>query len=389
MYEKYADAFHWLESQKENMITTLKNFVQTPSCGREPEDVISFSEMFLEFLEKEGFSCRYIPVGNENGGTISAIYGEEREGKPILFSGHYDTALYRQITDKENPWKREDGKLYGSGVLDMKGGIVIAIYCARALKQIGWDKRPLKMIWSGDEEVNHKGSNGGEIFRREALGCEYAFHMETGFPEKELCIGRKGGVRCKIQVEGIDAHAGKDFEKGRNAIVEMAYKILEIKNLTNMDRGTTLNVGTIQGGTIFNSVPAHCEIIVDMRFTSNQELADTKEKLEAILKKTYVEGTTTHWEYIDSMPVFETTPEGLKLFRFLQKTAENAGLPVPESIYSGGSSDAAATAMAGVPTVCACGTIGEWNHTTKEYIWEDSLVERAKFFTAAILDIFQ
>ena len=130
MYEKYADAFHWLESQKENMITTLKTFVQTPSCGREPEDVISFSEMFLDFLEKEGFSCRYIPVGNENGGTISAIYGEEREGKPILFSGHYDTALYRQITDKENPCKREKGKLYGSGVLDMKGGIVIAIYCA-------------------------------------------------------------------------------------------------------------------------------------------------------------------------------------------------------------------------------------------------------------------
>ena len=90
-------------------------------------------------------------------------------------------------------------------------------------------------------------------------------------------------------------------------------------------------------------------------------------------------------EYIDVMHVFETTEDGLALWDFLRETAEEAGLQPLEQSRLGGSSDAAYLTMAGVPTVCSCGTMGEWNHTVREYALADSLYERAKLFANALL----
>ena len=90
-------------------------------------------------------------------------------------------------------------------------------------------------------------------------------------------------------------------------------------------------------------------------------------------------------EYIDVMHVFETTDGGMQLWDFLRETAEETGLQPVDKIRLGGSSDAAYLTMAGVPTVCSCGTMGEWNHTVREYVMADSLYERAKLFAGALL----
>lgn len=186
----------------------------------------------------------------------------------------------------------------------------------------------------------------------------------------------------------MESHVS-NFSKGTNAIIEAAHKAIEISKLTNLATGTTVNVGTITGGTIFNVVPAHCEFMIDIRFETNLEYEKTKQGLEAICHKTFVEGTTTELEFIDVMFTFETTPAGLDLFEFIKETAEVTGLEAIDQIRLGGSSDAAAITMADVPTICACGTKGEFNHTNNEYAEVDSLVERAKLFSAAILRIDQ
>lgn len=381
--QQLPSASAYVENRKEEILSLLREFVELPSCSREPEVMPAAVEWVCRLLRNEGYRVRTWEVGRGNAPVIAADLEGQEEGRPVIFSGHYDTALYRDLSG-QNPFRVQDGMVFGTGVLDMKGGIVIALYAVRAAVQAGL-RRPVRLLLAGDEEINHAGSRAAGILMEEAAGGLCAFNMETGLRSNALAVFRKGGTRCRVTVTGVEAHAGNDFTKGRSAIVEMAHKIVEIHNLTDLSAGTTMNIGTIQGGTIFNAVPARCEIVVDMRFEKNEEMEKAKENLEAVCRKTYIEGTQTEMEYIDVMHVFETTEDGLALWDFLRETAEAAGLQPLEQARLGGSSDAAYLTMAGVPTVCSCGAMGEWNHTVREYALADSLYERAKLFANALL----
>ncbi len=380
---KITQAYEYVDSHKEEILSLLEEFVETPSCSREPEVMPAATEWVRTLLDREGFTVRSWDVGHGNAPVLVADLKGQEEGRPVIFSGHYDTALPRALSE-QNPFRVEDGKVYGTGTLDMKGGITIAIYAVRAAVKAGY-RGPIRFILAGDEEINHLGSRAAEIMKEQAKGGLCAFNMETGLISNKLAVFRKGGTRCRITTHGVEAHAGNDFTKGRSAIVEMAYKVVDIHNLTDLTVGTTMNIGTIQGGTIFNAVPAKCEAVVDMRFEKNQELERAKKNLKAVCEKTYIDGTTTEMEYIDVMHVFETTDGGLKLLSFLQETAEATGLREVGKAVLGGSSDAAYITMAGVPTVCSAGSMGEWNHTVREYIEQDSLAERAKLYAGALL----
>ena len=192
----------------------------------------------------------------------------------------------------ENGGPRYSGKVYGTGTLDMKGGITIAIYAVRSAVLTGF-KKPIRFVLAGDEEINHLESRAADIMEEEAKGAICAFNMETGLINNKLAVFRKGGTRCRITTHGVEAHAGNDFTKGRSAIVEMAYKVVDIHGLTDLTVGTTMNIGTI-----FNAVPAKCEAVVDMRFEKNEELEKAKKNLEAVCEKTYIDGTTTEMKYI-------------------------------------------------------------------------------------------
>lgn len=374
----------YIDLHKMEMTSLLEEFVKLPSCSREPEVMPAAAAWVTGLLRKEGFTVRTREVGHGNAPVVIADLQGQDDGAPVIFSGHYDTALPRTLS-AQNPFRIEEGKIYGTGTLDMKGGIVIALYAVRAAVKAGL-KRPVRLVLAGDEEINHLQSRAAEIMEEEAKGGLFAFNMETGLISNKICVFRKGGTRCHITIHGVEAHAGNDFTKGRSAIVEMAYKIVDIHNLTDLSVGTTMNIGTINGGTIFNAVPARCEIVVDMRFEKNEELEKAKKNLEAVCRKTYIEGTSTEMEYIDVMHVFETTEGGLKLWGFLHDTAAEMGLAETGQVRLGGSSDAAYITMAGVPCLCSCGTMGEWNHTVREYIQEDSLTERAKLFAGALLN---
>ena len=380
---KITQAYEYVDSHKEEILSLLEEFVETPSCRREPEVMPAATEWVRTLLDREGFTVRSWDVGHGNAPVLVADLKGQEEGRPVIFSGHYDTALPRALSE-QNPFRVEDGKVYGTGTLDMKGGITIAIYAVRAAVKAGY-RGPIRFILAGDEEINHLGSRAAEIMKEQAKGGLCAFNMETGLISNKLAVFRKGGTRCRITTHGVEAHAGNDFTKGRSAIVEMAYKVVDIHNLTDLTVGTTMNIGTIQGGTIFNAVPAKCEAVVDMRFEKNEELERAKKNLKAVCEKTYIDGTTTEMEYIDVMHVFETTDGGLKLLSFLQETAEATGLREVGKAVLGGSSDAAYITMAGVPTVCSAGSMGEWNHTVREYIEQDSLAERAKLYAGALL----
>ncbi|MGO0862688.1 M20/M25/M40 family metallo-hydrolase, partial [Clostridioides difficile] len=161
----------------EEIISLWKEIVNIESYTNCKESVNKVAEKLKCEFEKEGLDCDLIDVGN-NGSTLVGTLGSNRNEKPIIFSGHMDT-VFEIGTFGENPFKIMEGRAYGPGVLDMKGGIVISLYVIKALNKIGYKDRPIKIVFSGDEEIGHKDSKGGDLILKEAKGGLCAFNMET------------------------------------------------------------------------------------------------------------------------------------------------------------------------------------------------------------------
>ncbi|MDO5715525.1 MAG: M20 family metallopeptidase [Tissierellia bacterium] len=388
MKEKFNDISNFVDSKKEEMLEFWKDLVNHESYVGDKIAVDRLADFLKKSFEKENFDCELIEVGEYNGKTLIGTLGHERIEKPIIFSGHMDT-VFKNGTFGTAPFKIENGKAYGPGCLDMKGGIVIALYVIKALKSIGYDDRPIKIIISGDEENGHFNSQGGEVILKEAKDGFCAFNMETGLVDNSLCVGRKGRTGYEIITHGIGAHAGNDFTSGINAIEEMAYKVQELQRLTNLENGTTVSVSTIHGGTISNAIPSECKIELDVRFKNVSEMEKIKEEIESVCNKTYLKNTITECNVTSHMGPFETTPDVISFYNFCNRIAQEYGFEKMESKTLGGSSDASYINMAGTPVLCSFGVKGEWNHTDREYALVDSLFERTKLIAAIILNLAQ
>ena len=374
------DVFAYIDDHKAQMMDLWQDLVNqdSPASYREGVDLVA-KRVFKE-LEEAGASTRWDEEGKA---LIAEIPGDSRA--PVLLLGHMDT-VFPVGEAARRPFTVEGSRVTGPGALDMKGGVAVMLSALKALHSAGFSGRPLKVILVSDEEIAHNGSKATVMLQREARGCAACFNCETGYEDDSLVIGRKGGVVFKAAVHGIAAHAGNNPRQGRSAIWEMAKKIDDIQNMTDWDKGITFNVGTIKGGTVSNAIPGYCEVEGDIRFQDPDISPLVKEELLKVLNHTYIEGTKTELLlYHEGMLPMKMTEENRKLFEFVKKTGEENGIPVSEGKLVGGGSDSGYVVYAGVPTVCAMGVKGRFNHTRDEYALKDSLFERAKLLGAVIL----
>lgn len=374
------DVFAYIDDHKAQMMDLWQDLVNqdSPASYREGVDLVA-KRVFKE-LEEAGASTRWDEEGKA---LIAEIPGDSRA--PVLLLGHMDT-VFPVGEAARRPFTVEGSRVTGPGALDMKGGVAVMLSALKALHSAGFSGRPLKVILVSDEEIAHNGSKATVMLQREARGCAACFNCETGYEDNSLVIGRKGGVVFKAAVHGIAAHAGNNPRQGRSAIWEMAKKIDDIQNMTDWDKGITFNVGTIKGGTVSNAIPDYCEVEGDIRFQDPDISPLVKEELLKVLNHTYIEGTKTELLlYHEGMLPMKMTEENRKLFEFVKKTGEENGIPVSEGKLVGGGSDSGYVVYAGVPTVCAMGVKGRFNHTRDEYTLKDSLFERAKLLGAVIL----
>jgi glutamate carboxypeptidase len=374
------DVFAYIDDHKAQMMDLWQDLVNqdSPASYREGVDLVA-KRIFKE-LEEAGASTRWDEEGKA---LIAEIPGDSRA--PVLLLGHMDT-VFPVGEAARRPFTVEGSRVTGPGALDMKGGVAVMLSALKALHSAGFSGRPLKVILVSDEEIAHNGSKATVMLQREARGCAACFNCETGYEDNSLVIGRKGGVVFKAAVHGIAAHAGNNPRQGRSAIWEMAKKIDDIQNMTDWDKGITFNVGTIKGGTVSNAIPDYCEVEGDIRFQDPDISPLVKEELLKVLNHTYIEGTKTELLlYHEGMLPMKMTEENRKLFEFVKKTGEENGIPVSEGKLVGGGSDSGYVVYAGVPTVCAMGVKGRFNHTRDEYALKDSLFERAKLLGSVIL----
>ena len=383
--EQKNQAFQFIDDRRAEMVSLWQEVVNMEGGPHEKTGIDAVANRFKAVLDDVGAVSRTVEFENA-GNMLIAELGNQAAKPGIIFMGHMDTAIATGAIARQ-PFTINDGKAYGPGVLDMKGGIVAFLYVIKALQSIGYNARPIKVILAGDEEVLHARSNAPDVFLKEAAGYAAAFNTETGFVDNGIVVGRKGVARFMMEVKGVAAHAGNDPENGRSAILEMAHKIIAVQKLTDWEKGISFNVGVMQGGKTSTAVPDYAKIDIDVRYKDPDDLPWILEQLQAVGANTYVDGTTTEVVFMEGIKPMKTTEGVLQLFELVKKSSEENGFGTPYAKYVGGASDSAYSIIAGVPTVCSMGVKGGRNHSPEEFAVVDSLFERAKLMIACVLNM--
>lgn len=388
--QKLIEAY--VDSHREEMIDRWRELVNLEGKADELEAMDAVVSHLLKLFAEAGVSCHLEQAHPQAAKVLVGEIGSGRPGKPVLFGGHYDT-VFKKGAFGPAPFRiDEDGKAHGPGCLDMKGGIIITLYVIKALEAAGYSERPIRIVFCGDEEGGTYHFNySAKIIRKAAEGCLCGFNMETGPINNDLCVGRKGAFNTHFSVDGVSAHSGNNFEAGRNAIVEAAHKILAIDRMTDMEKGSHMNVAIVNGGKVWSSVPDHCEVTFSGRFALNSEMERVLDEVDRLMKTTFVEGTTTHYEPPTNLllQVYEQSDENMALWKFCDEVSRENGYGAMGHVFLGGGSDAVQMAMAGTPTLCSCGVRGEWNHTDREYAVVESLFSRTKLWCAVVQKLEQ
>ena len=380
--EMLAPVYTYIDGHRDEIIAMWKDFVDTRSDATVKEKADAMAHKLAAELEAIGCQVTLTDVGGRNGLALEAVLGAGRPGKPVLFSGHYDVVPLKG----ELPFYiDEEGKAHGLGVLDMKGGVVLSIWVAKALEAAGYRERPLRFLYVGDEENGHQWGRTKEFLVERGGGAVCAFNMETGLVNNAICTGRKGTGQAEITVQGVAAHSGNNFTEGRSAITELAAKIPDIEALTDLAANTTVAVTTIQGGTVTNSIPPVCSCIVDLRFGSLAERQRVLDALEKICARQTMPDTATRLELREFMAPFDATGGVQELADFVAETSREYGFGEMGNVFLGGGSDAGFIQRAGTPVLCSMGVRGQFNHSDREYALVDSMFQRAKLLAAVIL----
>ena len=383
MDERTQKALEYLQQNEEQMLDTWRNIVSIESRSSEKENVnriIAHLDTYCDALQMHRNIVKF-----ESAGSTLVASTQSGTYKPIALLGHVDT-VHPTGAFGDNTFKIDDDLVTGPGVMDCKGGVVAALYVIRALNHIGYADRQIKLILSGDEEVAHSFSNGesGKVFEREAKDCAAAFNVEPGSIDGKITLQRKGGAIFEVEVFGRAAHAGKEPEKGANAIRQAAEMICRIEN-ASIKGETTYNCGVIRGGKGANVVPDYCRFDVGVRYNTNEQYRQAQQMVQQLCSSPIVKGTHCTMRQNGFYPAMEPTAKSKQLFELYRKTCKNLDGTEPDGIAQGGCSDSAFAASVGVPTLCGMGVHGAGAHSLQECAKVSSLLLQAQRLTAMIL----
>jgi glutamate carboxypeptidase len=280
------------------------------------------------------------------------------------------TPFGRWGRSKTMPCRLAEGRLWGPGTLDMKAGAAMAFTAIEMLAESGLLNREIVLLLNTDEEVGSPASR--PITERLAAECAAVFVVE---PAQGLAYktARKGVGDWRIDVTGVAAHAGLDFEKGANALRELARIVETVSGWTNLKRGVTVNLGVMGGGYKSNVIPAQAWAEIDVRVASNADGPRIERKF-ATLKPTDKRCTLTITGSISRPPMMRTRGT-VRLYRQAQALAAELGFPLEEA-HSGGASDGNFTSALGIPTLDGMGAVGEGAHAPHESILVEHLAPR-------------
>ena len=354
----------------------LKLLVETESPSYDKTAVNRVGAIVADEARKLGAQVEIIP-NQETGNHVLSKWESGKDG--ILLLCHMDT-VFSLGTIQKTPFREDGEKIFGPGTLDMKAGIVIALAAIEDAQKQGLN-RAITLLCTSDEEIGSDTSR--ELIKSLAKESTLVLVMEPALVDGSLKTWRKGVGGFWVKVKGRAAHAGGDHQAGRNAIEEMAHQIIAIQKLTDYSKQTTLNVGVIQGGTVSNVVPEEASIEVDVRVMQPGEW----ERIESEIKnlKPTLDGTSIEITGGLNRPPMPFDDTMKATFEKAKSIASKIGMELKAG-GTGGASDGNFIAPLGIPVLDGMGAVGEGAHSEREYIFADSMEQKAKLTASLIHD---
>lgn len=336
---------------------------------------------------RDGFLTKRFREGKSLGDCLF-IANRESEHYNVMLMGHTDT-VYPKGTSQENPYHTDKTNAYGPGIADMKAGTLAIYHIFHSIPRDILDKLNICAIINSDEEVF---SGFSQKYMTQYASCsDYAFVMESAFLDGSHCVRRRGMLSYVIDFSGISTHSGYIFEtRNASAVLEMSNWIQELASLSDREKGTSVNVGMVSGGTAGNVVPANAQMHIEFRLWETAEAERIRKAVEYRLANPFIDGVSARISQMqsrDPMTPNQTTTLYIKRARLI---ADSLGMEFSMRPRSGMSD---ATYICGfVPVLIDCmGPRGTFDTVGGSYsdesIVKDSVAECVKLTLALIEDI--
>jgi len=374
----------YFDERRDQIVSTIRDLVEIESPSDNKAAVDRIAEAIAHRFSQLGGEVRFHRA-QDFGSHLQVNFAGNSAAKPVLLLGHYDT-VYPLGTLATMHCRVVDNKLTGPGVLDMKSGIALMLHSLAALQEWhGKDRdrrlpRPVTVLLVSDEEVGSESSRA--ITESLAKKAAAVLVLEPSYGRHgAVKTARKGVGEYLVRATGKASHAGLDFQKGVNAILELARQIEKISRFTNLKKGLTVNVGIVSGGSRTNVVPAEAAAQVDVRIARIKDAAGIDKKMRSLRpfnRKCKIEITGGI-----NRPPMERTVGVAALYAQAVAIARELGWKLEEAAVGGGS-DGNFTASLGIPTLDGLGGVGDGAHATHEHILISELPRRAALIAGLI-----
>jgi glutamate carboxypeptidase len=385
------------QKEKRPFLETVKELVSIESGSGDREGLDRISALIADRLRALGGKVRFVEPGSdiyrmfdtpERPGRMVEARFEGNGTKKFRLIAHMDTVYLKGMLDQQ-PFRVEGTRAYGLGIADDKQGIALILHALALLKATGFrDYGLITVFIDGDEEVSAPSSR--ELFGK--LGAEHdaTFSCERTLEDHRLSLTTAGIGAVTLEVQGRASHAGSDPEKGRNALYELAYQLLQMRDLSNPATGVKVNWTVANAGTNRNVIPDRATAVGDVRVLRVADLDLVEQRVRERISKHLIPDTTVKMNLERRRPPLQLNPRAEALAKHAQKIYGEIGKTLAISTEAeGGGTDAAFAALnTDHPVIERFGVVGFGAHSNSaESIDADSIAPRLYLLARMVIDL--
>jgi len=375
----------YFRGRQGELLSLIRRLVESESPSGDVEGSRAVVALLFERLrELEGVAAVERIESKGCGEHLRARFfvDPKTEAQPLLLLGHTDT-VHARGSIIERPFRAEGERLYGPGIFDMKANCALALEALRACAALSLSpRREVVLLLTCDEEIGS--ATGRALVEDETRRAACVLVLEPPASGGRVKTGRKGTGIFELEARGIAAHAGLEPEKGASAIHELARLVERLCALADPQRGTTINVGVIAGGTRGNVVAAQARAEIDVRFST----ADEARRIEREFAHLSASDERVKLSLRGGInrPPLERTEQVLKLYAHARMVAASFDYELGEA-QVGGASDGNFAAALGVPVLDGLGVDGDGAHAVHEHIMIDDIAPRGALLAGLLMTL--
>jgi glutamate carboxypeptidase len=291
----------------------------------------------------------------------------------ILIIAHIDT-VFGPGTAAHRPFRMADGRAYGPGVSDEKGGVVEALTALTLLDQLGLrNYAQITLLLESSEEIGSPGTR--KLIDTLVRQNDVELNMEPGDPPDILTVWRKGSETVTITVHGKAAHAGINPQDGLNAASELVHQVALVDQFPHSGPGVTVNLTTLKAGTRNNVIPDFAKAEINVRVRKDDQVKAVNDAFAAAAKTHLIPGTVVETAASPAYPPLPDNAATLALAKRAEAIYATLGLTLREG-GNGGASESALAAEAGTPALDGLGPVGGGFHAEQEYLLLNTVAPR-------------